>query len=82
VVRRSREDVGEVLEGADAIDLAGSDQGVEASDVLPGVVVSDEDVVLAPEGAAGRSARSEALLSTGSRASSRKRVSARHWLSA
>ena len=49
VAREPREDVGKVLEGVDAVHLAGGDDGVEAGDVLPGVIVSDEEVVLAPE---------------------------------
>jgi hypothetical protein len=46
VRREARQDVGEVLEGIDPVHLAGGDEGVEAGDVLSGVVVSDEEVVL------------------------------------
>ena len=40
------QDVGQVLLGIDAVRLAGGDEGVEPGEVLPGLFVSDEEVVL------------------------------------
>jgi len=46
----AEQDVGEVLDGVDAVDLAGGYQRVEAGQVLTGLVVPNEEEVLSSEG--------------------------------
>lgn len=71
-----QEDIGEVRLGVDAVGFAGRDERLETGRVLSCSIASDEEV-FRPR-AMARRARSEALLSRGSGASSRKRVSAVH----
>jgi hypothetical protein len=72
------EHIGEVVDGVDAVGLAGGDERAEAGQVLARLVVADEQEVLLPS-AQVRSALSEALLSMGRCGSVRKSVSSFHW---
>jgi hypothetical protein len=46
----AQQDVGEVVDRVHLVHLAGRDERVEASQVLAGLVRSDEEEVLPPEG--------------------------------
>jgi hypothetical protein len=68
------EHVSEICEGVDRTRFAGRDERVQTGKVLARLEIANEEKILATEGDAG-DARSEALLSSGMRASSRKRPS-------
>jgi hypothetical protein len=81
VAADAHDDVPEVLEGVDPVQLAGGEQRVQDAGSLGAVLAAGEEPIL-PTTATRRSWRSAALLSSLRRASSRKRVSAPHWLRA
>jgi len=81
IILYARDDVGEIGEGVDAARFAGRDERVQPGDADPGLDVADEEKVLWPS-ATRRSERSDALLSSGTRAASRKRPSSSRWFNA
>ena len=49
MVLNADQHVGEVSLGIDVVELAGGDQGTEDRQVLSGLLVSDEEIVLSPQ---------------------------------
>ena len=77
----ARDDVGEIGKWVDPARLARRDERVQPGDAPAGIDVADEEVVLATERDASERAL-RGVVVEGTRASSRKRPSSRHWFSA